>query len=213
LGAVRIRVCADAGPLRRDHAGPEGRVEAVALRQNLLLGAALFVALAAACGGASWPRSYDDPAGDVELGPDITSVRVSRTETEVTFALRFATEAPLRVNESERWIDMVLIGVDVPPLGPEPVVPGGEWRGADFALGTHGPSQTGKLVRLNGRNVTDFDIVTNGSTLTFSIPSRALGDPGWFTFVVAAAREGDEAAAGGYDVVPALGTLRYPSSG
>jgi hypothetical protein len=180
----------------------------------LALGAALVAVLAAACGGRSWPASYADPVGDVDEGPDITSVRVSSTHTTVTFALHFATEPPLRVDEGEGWVDMLLIGVDVPPLGPEPVAPGGEWRGADFALGTHGPSRTGKLVRLNGRNVTEFDIVTSGSTLTFSIPSRALGDPGWFTFVVAAAREGNhEAARGGYDVLPAHGTLRYTSSG
>ena len=81
---------------------------------------------------ASWPTSYADPAGDVERGPDITSVRVSKTETTVTFTVRFATEPPLQVDE-RGWIDMLLIGVDVPPVGPEPVAPGGEWRGADFA--------------------------------------------------------------------------------
>ena len=189
-------------------------VELVALRRNLVLGAALVAVLAAAWGGRSWPASYDDPVGDVDDGPDITSVRMSSTDTTVTFAVRFATEPPLRVDEGEGWVDMLLIGVDVPPIGPEPVAPGGEWRGADFALGTHGRSKTGELVRLGGNRAADFDIATSGSTLTFSVPRSALGDPASFTFSLAAARESeDEANGGGFDVLPPRGTLRYELAG
>ena len=43
---------------------------------------------------------------------------------------------------------MLLLGIDALPLGPVPVAPGGEWRGADLAAGTHGPSMTGVVVRL-----------------------------------------------------------------
>ena len=184
------------------------------LRPKLVLGAALIAALAAACGGRSWPTSYGDPVGDVDRGPDLASVRVSNTDAEVTFAVRFASEPPLRVDAEEGWVDMLLIGIDVPPLGPEPVGPGGEWRGADFALGAHGPSTTGALVRIGGGRVVDVDMVTTGTTLTFSIPRSALGDPERFTFTVAAAREqGDEGTGGGFDVVPELGTLSYTLAG
>jgi len=184
-----------------------------ALRPKLVLGAAL-IAILAACGGRSWPTSYGDPVGDVDSGPDLASVRVSNTDAEVRFAVRFASKPPLRVDQEEGWVDMLLIGIDVPPLGPDPVAPGGEWRGADFALGTHGPSTTGTLVRPGGGRVAEFELVTTGTTLTFSIPRSALGDPEWFTFTVAAAREqGDEGTRGGFDVVPELGTLRYTLAG
>jgi hypothetical protein len=111
---------------------------------------------------------------------------------------------------------MLLIGIDVPPLGPRPIIPGGEWPGANFAVGTHGPSKTGLMVRLGqkipaeSRLVARFTILTSGSTLTFSIPRRALGNPAWFTFSVAAAREMEEGATGGgVDSAPARGTFRY----
>jgi len=181
-----------------------------ALRPKLVLGAVLIAAVAAACGGRSWPAGYGDPVGDVDHGPDLASVRVSNTDADVSFAVRFASEPPLRVDEGEGWVDMLLIGIDVPPLGPEPVAPGGEWRGADFALGMHDTAKTGMLVRLGGGKVADLDVVSSGSRLTFSVPRAALGDPEWFTFTVAAAREsGDEASGGGFDIAPAHGTLRY----
>ena len=111
---------------------------------------------------------------------------------------------------------MLLLGIDVPPLGPVPVVPGGEWSGADLAAGTHGPSATGVVVRLpktpggRSRQLARFPIVTTGSTLTFSIPRSLLGGARWFTFTVAAARESaEESGDGAFDVVPAHGTLRY----
>ena len=57
-----------------------------------------------------------------------------------------------------------------------------------------------------------FKIVTRGSTVTFSITRRALGSPPWFTFSVAAAREGQESTGGGIDLAPARGTFRYALS-
>jgi hypothetical protein len=58
-----------------------------ALRPKLVLGAVLIAAVAAACGGRSWPASYGDPVGDVDHGPDLASVRVSNTDAGVSFAL------------------------------------------------------------------------------------------------------------------------------
>lgn len=187
-------------------------------RYALLSGSLLAVLLLLSCGGRSSTTSYPDRVGDVRsgTGPDIASVTVSKTKTKVTFDVRFAEAPPLRINQSEGWVDMLLIGVDVPPLGPRPI-PGGEWLGANFALGTHGPSKTGLMVRL-GQNIPveqrqlgKFKIVTHGSTMTFSIPSRSLGNPNWFTFQVAAAREmvaGEQS--GSADFAPAR-TFRYPS--
>ena len=185
----------------------------MALWRIPLLGALLV--LLAVCGVALAAKSYPDPRGDVKGGggPDIASVTLSNSASVVTFRVRFAGSPPLQVSLREKWVDMLLIGIDVPPIGPSPVTPGGEWLGADFALGTHGPSETGQLVRIGKKRSAPplrFKIVTTGRTLVFSIPRRALGNPGWFRFNLAAAREGEsEAAGGGVDVAPGRGTFRY----
>ncbi len=110
---------------------------------------------------------------------------------------------------------MLLLGIDVPPLGPRPI-PDGDWLGANFAAGFHGPATTGVLVRLGKGSqtvVARFRVITRGTTVTFSIPRRALGSPTWFAFEMAAAREwNDEGAVPSgakADFVPARGTLRY----
>ncbi|MGZ4389161.1 MAG: hypothetical protein ACXVZL_07255 [Gaiellaceae bacterium] len=60
--------------------------------------------------------------GDVRggAGPDITSVWVSHTSQAVTFRVRFAKAPPLGASARQRWVDMLLIGIDVPPRGPLP---------------------------------------------------------------------------------------------
>jgi hypothetical protein len=187
-----------------------------------VLGGSLVAVLFLISGAAFAAKSYPDRVGEVKsgAGPDIVSVTVSNTKTKVTFSVRFVKAPPLRVNQGEGWIDMLLTGIDVPPLGPRPV-PGGEWLGANFAAGTHGPSRSGQMVRLgqgvpaNSRRVATFGVVTIGSTLTFSIPRRALGNPAWFTFEIAAAREleVEEATGPPPDFAPARGTFRYTLTG
>jgi hypothetical protein len=181
----------------------------MALRRSLH--AALLAVLLAGCGGGAGARTFDDRVGEVEAGtgPDLAAVTVSDTATEVTFAVRFADAPPLRVDEADGWVDMLLIGIDVPPLGPEPDAPGGDWRGVDYAFGTHGPSDTAVLVRMGGGKVAELAVATSGSTMSLSVPRRALGNPDWFTFTVAAGREGAEDRGGGGDFIPASGTLRY----
>ncbi len=190
----------------------------MALRRPTLLGASVLAVPLLICGVAFAAHSYLDRVGDVKggRGPDIASIAVSNTKTAVTFRIRFANAPPLRISTREGWADMLLIGVDVPPLGPRPSIAGGPWLGANFALGTHGPSNTGQIVRLGEgipaglRHVASFKILTGGSTLTFSVPRRAFGSPAWFTFTVAAARETEkEATGGGVDVAPNHGTFRY----
>lgn len=194
----------------------------MALRPNAMsavfVGAVVFLG----CGVALAATDYPDRVSDVrrEAAPDIASVRVSNTVTTVTFRVRFVEAPPLRLSRSPAWVDMLLVGIDVPPLGPPPVAPGGEWAGADFAIGTHGPSRTARMVRLGlnipakSRHVATMSIATHRSTLTFSVPRRALGTPTWFRFSVAAAREkeGDENG-GAVDMAPARGTYRYVLTG
>jgi hypothetical protein len=184
-------------------------------RRHALPVAASFAAFFLVGGIAFAATRYPDRVGDVKggVGPDLVSITISNTKTTVTFRVRFGKTPPLRVSSREGWAEMLLIGIDVPPLGPLPITPGGEWRGANFALGTHGPSKTGLLVRLGRggtRQVARFKIVTSGSTITFSVPRAALGNPAWFTFSVAAAREMDDGLdGGGVDVAPARGAFRY----
>jgi hypothetical protein len=178
----------------------------------LVCSAAIVLPSAAALGA----RTYADPHGDASPGPDIRTVAVSTQRAEVTFHIRFTARSPLRIGRSDGWVDMLLVGIDVPPLG-RPPIPGGEWRGANFAAGLHGPAKTGLLVRLDkgssGVVVARLAVVTRGATVTFSLPRRALGNPPWFAFQVAAAREwSDERAAPSGatpDVAPSRGTFRY----
>ena len=143
------------------------------------------------------------------------SVAVSDTSTRLTFRIRFNTAPALRVSRREGWIDMLLLGIDVPPLGQRPI-PDGDWLGADFAAGFHGPAKTGVLVRLgkgSQKVIARFPVVTRGTTVTFSIPRQALRSPTWFAFEIAAAREwNDEGAVPARakpDFAPARGTFRY----
>ena len=185
------------------------------VRRYGVRGVFLFLILLLMCGAALAAKSYPDRVGDVKrgTGPDIASVAVSNTKTSVTFRVRFAEAPPLRFNEAEGWIDTLMTLIDVPPVGPLPRFPGG-WPGANFAVGTHGPSKTGVLVRLDksgSRQLARFKLVISGSTVSFSIQRRALGNPAWFTFQVAAGRESEnEEQGGGADAAPGFrGTFRY----
>ena len=181
----------------------------------------MVAALVAGCGGGHVERSLDDPAGDVTAAtaPDVVGVSVERDDEAVTFRVRFAAAPPLGVSEEEGWIDMLLIGIDVPPLGPAPIAPGGEWRGADYALGAHGPSESGMLVRLTHRKPdgdaaserrADVPIEIDGAALSLSLPVAELGGAETFALSVAAAREwneaGEEPAGATPDIVPDSGT-------
>ena len=173
---------------------------------------AAFVFASTAALGA---RPYADPRGDASPGPDIHTVAVSTQRAEITFRIGFTARPPLRVGHRDGWVDMLLVGIDVPPLG-RPPIPGGEWRGANLAAGVHGPAKAGLLVRLDKGSrgvVARFAVVTRGATVTFSVPRRALGNPPWFAFQIAAAREwNDERAAPSGatpDYAPSRGTFRY----
>ena len=185
------------------------------LQRATWLSALLLLLPAATCGAAPTGQTYADPLGDVNggAGPDVVAVTLSNTASTLAFRVRFATVPPLRSSAREKWIDMLLIGIDVPPLGLPPSTPGGEWPGADFALGTHGASTTGQLVRLGKKHSVPpipVKVVTRGRTVSISIPRRALGRYRSFAFSVAAAREGDtQKASGGFDVAPGHGTFRY----
>jgi len=151
-------------------------------------------------------------------GPDVVGVTLSNTSTNVTFRFVFAQAPPLAMSEARivsEWNDMLLVAIDTPPYGAKPI-PGGEWRGAEYALGVHGPATTGTMTQTGPgnppkwRRLLDFEIATAGKAITFSIPRRTLGNPASFRFMVVAAREGSE---GSEDFAPNTGTFRYVLTG
>lgn len=198
---------------------------------NRLLGMRWVVALGVVAvlfligGAALAAKSYRDPVGDAKFSPDMTSVRVSNTATKVVFRVSFTKAPPLGFSRPNGWVDMLMFGIDVPPLGPKPL-PGGEWRGMDFVGGFHGPQpdlpftvkKAGVLMRTGEGSweenlVARFKVVTRGRTLTFAIPRRALGYPKWFDFNVVTGREwsDDDAEPAGAkaDSAPHRGSFRY----
>lgn len=182
--------------------------------------ALLVLALSIGVAGALAAASFPDPVGDVKggAGPDLTSVSVSHTAAAVTFRLRFATAPPLGVSASERWVDMLLIGIDVPPRGLKRGSQG--WAGADYFVGLHGTEKTAVLVKSGTRKnpkstlLARYTVAVNGRTLSFSVRRRKLGNPVWFEFAVAAGREtSDQNATGGSDEAPARGAFHYRLTG
>ena len=210
----------------------------VAVRVALVLAVALAVA---SCGGTDTTAvtattgttdttgraAFQDPVGDVTggAGPDLVSITVSHTPADVTFTVRFAQAPPLRVSRPGGWVDMLLVGIDVPPFGPPPSPTG--WTGVDYVAGLHGsqrivrfrsmrassggagqPGTTAGGATVAPGRVEWLSATEDGATLRFSVPRRMLGDPASFEFNVVTGREGEQAG-GGSDVAPAGGTSHY----
>lgn len=162
-------------------------------------------------------RRFADPAGDVKggAGPDLTLVSVSHTVSAVTLRFHFATAPPLGVSPKGRWIDMLLVGIDVPPRGLKRAATG--WMGLDYYAGLHGMEKTAVLVRASpatrsqpARVLARPKVTVSGRTLRFSISRSMLGNPAWIEFAVAAGREtSDQATGGGSDEAPNRGTFHY----
>lgn len=187
------------------------------LRRPAIAAVLPALVLGVGIGGALAASTFPDPAGDVKggAGPDLTSVSVSNTAQAVTFRVRFATAPPLRLSVPGRWVDMLLIGIDVPPRGPRPGSQG--WDGVDYAAGIHGSQKVAVVVRKvpGWTTVARVAVVARGRTLSFSIDRRTLGNPAWFDFVVTAGRElpDQSGARGGADSAPARGTFHYRLTG
>lgn len=187
----------------------------VAVTTALATIAAVVASLAA---GATPPAVRTDVRGDAGTGPDVTAVSVSSTRGAVTFRIRFAVAPPLRVSTSGGWADMLLVGIDTPPFRAT-VRPGREWRGIDYALGTHGPAATGMVVRLGNADgalndlVARIPVTTRGTELTMVVPRTAFGPTRQLAYTVVAAREGAPGEEGTPDLVPERGTVRVVLAG
>lgn len=188
-------------------------------RVRQLMMAVALVTLVLSVGGAaaaSAGKSFPDPVGDVQggAGPDVTAISVSHTASTLTFRFRFAKAPPLGVSVSERWADMLLVGLDVPPRSLKRTAQG--WRGLDFYFGTHGTEQSAMLLKSpkgpsgRGKVLARPPVAVNARTLSVVIARRLLGNPAWVEFVVAVGREtSDQTAGGGSDEAPTHGFFHY----
>jgi hypothetical protein len=173
----------------------------------VIVGLVALVAAASAGAGPA-PKTYRDATGDVRgaAGPDVAAVFVSHDARRITFTVRFAQAPPL--GSSASWVDMLLVGVDVPPLGPAPALRG--WRGVDYVFGVHGNEPRVALFkRMDARTVSRLPALLRGASLTVRVPRAKLGSPTWFAFTLAAGREADVDAEGSADIAPAKGVFRY----
>jgi hypothetical protein len=170
---------------------------------------ALALVIAVSAGAGTAVKRYSDAAGDARgAGPDITSVAVSHDAKRVTFTVRFAVAPPLGLNAKEKWVDMLIVGIDVPPLGITPVP--SSWKGVDYYFGLHGNDTSVALfARTAVRKFTRLPVVVRGASVTVSVPRARLGNPKWFGFAVAAGREAEVEAQGSADYAPAKGVFRY----
>ena len=157
-------------------------------------------------------RVYADPTEPAATaGPDIRSVAVSDDATDVRFRVRFASPPPLKSNATEGWTDVLLIGIDVPPIGPAPKP--NEWRGVDYVLGMHGDQAEMRFrsMKASGPQLTRLPVTVTGPVIEFAVARTQLGNPARLTFNVAAGREGGPATNAG-DMLPATGTFTYTLS-
>lgn len=175
----------------------------------LALGIGVATALAA--------TAFRDPVGDVQggPGPDITSIAISHTASTVTFRFRFASAPPLGRSARKGWVDMLVVGIDVPPRGLKRGAHG--WSGLDYYAGLHGTEKTAMVVKTSptkpsqpSKVLARPKVTVNGRTLSFSISRNTLGNPAWIELAVAAGREtSDQANGGSSDEAPNHGSFRY----
>lgn len=190
------------------------------LRRSIVVAAALALVLGAGVVSAVAAQRFSDPVGDVKggPGPDLRAVFVTHSPSAVKFRVCFAKAPPLGASIREKWLDVLLIGLDVPPRGLRRGTNG--WFGLDYYVGLHGSEMSAILVRARPskpsepRFVARSRVTISGSTLSFSVRREALGDPAWLEFVVAAGREILEGTAGGGgDEAPARGAFHYQLRG
>jgi hypothetical protein len=160
-------------------------------------------------------RVYRAAPGDTPGGQThVTQVRISNDADSVRLVFRFSSAPPLRNSVSEGWTDMLLMGIDVPPIGPGPTPNG--WTGLDYALGMHGVDARARFRAMEGATTpgTRPDTRTlqsqvDGRQIAVTLPRAWIGNPAFFEFNVVAAREGADESSGGGNQIPAQGTARY----
>jgi hypothetical protein len=174
------------------------------MRIVAILLAACFALPATALGA----DRFTDPRGDAgDVGPDVTAVTFSHTDTALTIAVEFADAPPLAF-EDEGYTDMLLIGIHTDDdLGRTDV---------EFYTGAHGVDLTRAPVVRAGiasprAQVGTGAIDVDGATLEITVERSLLGDPEEVAVSVAAGREyvAEDAAGGGGDEAPAAGAFRY----
>jgi hypothetical protein len=122
-------------------------------------------------GEPPWPRGRREgrcrAGSHVDLG--------LHASASVTFRLRFAEAPPLRVSATEGWVDVLIIGIDVPPRalnrGPQ------GWTGADYHAGLHGTERTALLVKSGTRRSPRSALVARCKVARRRPNAELLGQP------------------------------------
>ena len=161
-------------------------------------------------------RTYRDAEGDVAAGlPDLTAVTIASDATTVSMRFTFRSAPPLRTDAAAGWTDMLLVGLDVPPIGPGPQAGGGDWVGVDYAFGVHAIERQARLRSMGGGlggaapgPPTALPTRWSGRSISIDLTRALIGDPPYFDFVAAVGREGSNESGEG-DALPTTGTLRY----
>lgn len=175
------------------------------MRIVAILLAACFALPATALGA----DRFTDPRGDAGgVGPDVTAVTLSHTDTALTIAVEFANAPPLAFDEDERYTDMLLIGIHTDDdLGRADV---------EFYTGAHGVDLTrAPVVRAGSERpraqVGTAEIDVDGATLEVTVERSLLDDPEEVAVSVAVGREyvAEDAAGGRGDEAPATGAFRH----
>jgi hypothetical protein len=171
------------------------------------LATVLLAALLALAPVAFASDTFTDPRGDSTGGPDITSVTLSHTDSTVTIAVEFASAPPLAFSDSDRYTDMLLVGIHTDDeLGRADV---------EFWTGLHGIDLTEAMVVQgagpDSERLGTAAVNVSGSTVALELERGLLGDPDTISVSVAAGREyvTEGATAGGGDEAPAAGPHTY----
>lgn len=149
--------------------------------------------------------------------PDLTALTIASDATTVRLRFTFRSAPPLSAGAGGGWTDMLLMGIDVPPIGPTPT-PGG-WTGLDYALGMHGVDDRAVFRAMQPRfgerggvggapGLRTLGSRVSGREIHIDLPRALIGNPAYFDFQAAVGREGSDESGEG-DLLPDTGTARY----
>jgi len=169
------------------------------------------------------PGRLEDPVGDAVGGaPDIVAVTVSEPDDGplVAVSVEFASDPPLGT-DMEIYTDVVFVDLVCDPE--EALTVGLEGQSVtDYVFGTHGvtlerdAAEGAHLYVAHGASDLYWhvvDVAVEGSTVTWTVDRKLLGDPDVLSWVVLAAVEREEGvtaegAEEEYDTCPDVGQPR-----
>lgn len=161
------------------------------------------------------PSRFEDPVGDaVGAAPDIVAVTVSEPDAGpvVAISVEFASEPPLRT-DMETYTDVIFIGLSSDPDAELTVKLQSEGE-TDYVVGTHAVTLPGELESGGNLYVAEgmsevywhvVDVSLDGSTVTWMVDRKLIGDPDVLSWAVLVGVEREDATEEEYDACPDVG--------